>query len=446
MRSILGFILLLLGVAGCSSEDNILDEATTTTIEYKYLAHNQWIYAQMNHNYLWRDDMPDSLDCDYGLTPPDFFESLISPKDRFSYLTNNSAYHPANFCNYGFAYQMYADRKGNQALQILYTTSEEAKSHGMKRGDFFQVINQFPYAIQLARVSLDAHGTFVKEDCPEIELSGSSSSNSTVIVDSIYYIDNKTIGYLCYAEYDKISDLYTPLKKFYDHRISDLILDLRYNPGGYVSTCRFLCNCIVPEEGYEQIFQQCSYNDILSEYYEKNTGRARTYTYFEDLTNMQGNTFGTQMVPLCLSRIYVLTSRNTASASEATIVCLRPYMDVTIIGEETVGKGVGSWTISDSEYRYALQPITMRYYNALGESTPDEGLAPDYFIPDGYSTRREDLGDTKEPLLYQALQLLCPTSFPKTTVNEGIQTEERNLTPIGVPSYVTEYNQKRNRI
>lgn len=161
---------------------------------------------------------------------------------------------------------------------------------------------------------------------------------------------------------------------------------------------------------------------------------------------MQGNTFGTQMVPLCLSRIYVLTSRNTASASEATIVCLRPYMDVTIIGEETVGKGVGSWTISDSEYRYALQPITMRYYNALGESTPDEGLAPDYFIPDGYSTRREDLGDTKEPLLYQALQLLCPTSFPKTTVNEGIQTEERNLTPIGVPSYVTEYNQKRNRI
>lgn len=138
MRSILGFILLLLGVAGCSSEDNILDEATTTTIEYKYLAHNQWIYAQMNHNYLWRDDMPDSLDCDYGLTPPDFFESLISPKDRFSYLTNNSAYHPANFCNYGFAYQMYADRKGNQALQILYTTSEEAKSHGMKRGDFFR--------------------------------------------------------------------------------------------------------------------------------------------------------------------------------------------------------------------------------------------------------------------------------------------------------------------
>ncbi len=446
MRSILSFISVLFIVVGCSSEDNVFDEPTTT-IEYNYLTHNQWIYAQMNHDYLWRDDMPDSLDCDYGLTPPDFFKNLLSPKDRFSYLTNNSAYRPVNTCNYGFAYQMYSDIRGNQAIQILYTTSEEAKSYGLKRGDFFQVVNQLPYVIRLAKVSLDSNGIFVKEGSSEIELSSySPSSNSTVIVDSIYYIGNKTIGYLCYTEYDRISDLYPPLKKFSDNKISDLILDLRYNPGGYVSTCRFLCNCIVPEEGYKQIFQQCSYNDILSKYYEETTGKERTYTYFEDLTEIQGNTLGTQMIPLNLSKIYVLTSNYTASASEATIVCLRPYMDVTIIGETTVGKGLGSWTISDSEYKYALQPITMRYYNAQGESTPDDGLSPDYFIPDGYLTRKKDLGDIKEPLLQQALQLISPNLFPSTITSENIQTEKQSLTPIGVPSYITEYNQKRNRI
>lgn len=445
MRSIFSFILVLSIVAGCSSEDIILNEPTTT-IEYKYLTHNQWIYAQMNRNYLWREDMPDSLDCDYGLTPPDFFKHLLSPKDKFSYLTNNSTYHPANAYNYGIAYQMYSDIKGNHAIQILYTTSEEAKSYGIRRGDFFQIVNKLPYSIILEKVLLDNNGAFVKKDCHEIELSRFPlSSNSTVIVDTIYHIDNKAIGYLCYTQYDKISDLYPPLKKFSDNQISDLILDLRYNPGGYVSTCRFLCNCIVPKEGYNQVFQQCSYNDILSDYYKKTTGEERTFTYFDDLTEMADNTLGTQMVSLNLRRIYILTSSHTASASEATIICLRPYMDVSIIGEPTVGKGVGSWTISDNEYKYALQPITMRYYNANGESTPDGGIIPDYFIPDGYFTREKDLGDTEEPLLHQAMQLICPNLFPTSMVCIKNQAEKQLLTPVGVPSFIIEYNQKHNR-
>ena len=120
-------------------------------------------------------------------------------------------------------------------------------------------------------------------------------------------------------------------------------------------------------------------------------------------------------------------------------------MDVTIIGETTVGKGVGSWTISNSEYRYALQPITMRYYNAQGESTPDAGLNPDYYIPDGYSTREKELGDVNEPLLHQALQLICPNRFSTQLKKEIIRIAENDLTPIGVPSYVLEFNQKYNK-
>lgn len=433
-------------MVGCSSEDNILNEPTTT-IEYKYLAHNQWIYAQMNRDYLWRDDLPDSLDCDYGLTPPDFFKTLLSPKDRFSYLISNPEYSPVKSYNYGFAYQMYSDKNGNNAIQILYTISQEARIRRIKRGDFYRIINRQPKSIRLAKVSLNENGIFVKDNSPEIVLLNNDiSSNSTVIVDSVYYCGNKTVGYLCYTEYDKISELYAPLKKFSDHKISDLILDLRYNPGGYVSTCHYLCNCIVPEEGYTKIFQQCSYNDVLSEYYKTITGDERTYTYFEDLTKLTGNTLGTPMIPLKLSRIYILTSSHTASASEATIVCLHPYMEVTIIGETTVGKGVGSWTISNREYKYALQPITMRYYNAQGESTPDTGLKPDYYIPDGYLTRKKDLGDINEPLLHQALQLICPNQFQKILKNEIFQIEDKVLTPIGVPSYVSEYNQKYNKI
>ena len=86
---------------------------------------------------------------------------------------------------------------------------------------------------------------------------------------------------------------------------------------------------------------------------------------------------------------------------------MQPYMDVVIIGEQTYGKGVGSWTIRDNRYKYQLQPITMRYHNALMATTPDEGLEVDYYVPDGYSTAKKELGDTKEPLLAKALSLIA---------------------------------------
>ena len=81
-------------------------------------------------------------------------------------------------------------------------------------------------------------------------------------------------------------------------------------------------------------------------------------------------------------------------------------MDVITIGEQTYGKGVGSWTVRDNKYRYQLQPITMRYHNALMETTPDDGIAADYIVLDGYSTSKKELGDKSEPLLAKALDLI----------------------------------------
>ena len=117
----------------------------------------------------------------------------------------------------------------------------------------------------------------------------------------------------------------------------------------------------------------------------------------------------------------MLTTKNTASASEALIIGLRPYMKVITIGTTSCGKDVGSYTIADNRYKYQLQPITFRYYNALNYSTPVTGIVPDIQVQDDLSHQR---GDTNEALLHAAINYLLGI---KTDVNtrSTVANEER---------------------
>lgn len=429
-------------ITGCSSDEPRLPEEQPSVSENIYLEFNKWVYSQMNEQYLWRSDLPDSLDCNYDLAPKEFFQSLLSPKDRFSYFTSNPSYNGRSTKNLGFAYQRLRDNKNKEALQVLYVSSDNARNAGLKRGDYVDIVSEDMFKVSLNRIQFD-NGYFADtHDCLEFTIDDINGPQCSVLLDSIYTIGNKQIGYLCYLEYAGVGDLYKPLQKFSEHHISELILDLRYNPGGYVNTCQYLCNCIVPPSGYGNIFQQCSYNDVLSARYMNTTGRERTFSYFDFPNSSDTEILGVSLIGLQLDKIYVLTSKHTASASEATIVCLRPYMDVVTIGEQTVGKGVGSWNISDPKYQYSIQPITMRYYNAESESTPDDGIIPDVYIPDGYTVSKKEIGDVSEPLLNAALSLIFGQPNSRATATVTIQLENP-LTPIGEPSYVTEFNNKQ---
>ena len=434
--------LIALIFCGCTSDEPVLPDGPVTE-DNVYLDLNKWVYSQMNRQYLWREDLPDSVKCDYNLAPKEFFKSLLSDKDRFSYFTTNDNYKPGQSnIGYGFAYQELMDINGDRALEILYINAPEIKKLGLHRGNFVRIIQDSGDSFTLKKVSLEKN-VFI-EDSESLSLSRRNPfDTSTVLLDSIYLNNDRRIGYLCYLEYGDKEDLEKPLKRFAENQISDLILDLRYNPGGYVSTCRFLSNCIVPSNAYKGIFQQCSYNDILSLEYYNTTGDSKTYSYFETPGEFLGEQLGVVLTPLHLKRLLVITSSHTASASEATIICLRPYMQVTVIGETTVGKGVGSWTISDPRFRYAIQPITMRYYNADGETTPDSGIEPDIFISDGYLTGKLEIGDTNERLLNAALSYLKGEPLYHNNVSRSLDIQmESSLTPIGEPSYITEFNNK----
>lgn len=325
-------ILLLLG-CGHEDDDILMEHSSEPSVEGVYIQENQWIYHQMNRHYLWRQDLPDSLACNYLLDPVSFFKSLLSTRDRFSYCEHNDSY-------------------------SQYT-----------RG-ISDVLN--PVA---------------------------------VLCDSIYAVGEHRVGYLCYRSFQDAEDLEPVMKHFYEEHITDLVLDLRYNGGGLISTCQYLCSSIVPESAYGQLMEYLQYNELITQERIRK-GQTATYQYrFRKATDGQP-TLGLQVYGLRLTRLYVLTSRQTASASESTVICLRPYMSVVTIGEQTTGKGVGMETLHDSRYKYQLVPITFRYYNVQDETVPDDGLTPDVPVGGALDVSQSQIGCCEEPLLHEALSLI----------------------------------------
>lgn len=224
--------------------------------------------------------------------------------------------------------------------------------------------------------------------------------DSTISFDSVYVYGNQRIAYAIYDQFDDNADIRSFAVRMKKAQIDELILDLRYNPGGYVSTCNELASFIVPKEHLGKLYQQQYYNQIITEEKSKAFNNKGVDSIFLKSTQWYSR-WGLDM-----DRIVVLTTENTASASESLIMCLKPYMDVITIGTRTRGKNVGSYTIKSDKYGYQLQPITFKYFNSKMHTVPDDGLVPDILVVEDRKYKR---GEVSEPLLRAAIDYLLNT-------------------------------------
>ena len=216
----------------------------------------------------------------------------------------------------------------------------------------------------------------------------------------------KKVGYLAYNSFkaglsnndnDKTYDnLLRELSGSTFNGVNEFVLDLRYNGGGLLTSTQLLCGILGPVGVLsDKKFGYLEYNDKSTAYFSAGS--------------KEGN--GTN---LNLSRLFVLVSAYTASASEAVINLLTPYMEVVVIGRTTEGKNMGSNTFTSDDKVWEIHPITSKIFNSKGKSDYANGLAPtimkgDVFDYDneGYVTPQEylyDLGDPNERLLKIALE------------------------------------------
>jgi carboxyl-terminal processing protease len=216
---------------------------------------------------------------------------------------------------------------------------------------------------------------------------------------------------------DYNDELNAAFAKMQSDGVNELVLDLRYNGGGSLETAVALAQMIngsFTNKPYAYLDFNNKHND--QDGYENLSDKARIFNLVDNEPTFQREE---SINSLALTKIYVLVSFQTASASELTIQCLKKYISVITIGEETVGKFVGSNTLYDSpannytsyanrstKHKWQLQPITFSYYNKDKDVNPTN-ITPDYAInPYSIFLNLVEFGNVKDPCLKKALELI----------------------------------------
>jgi carboxyl-terminal processing protease len=383
---------------------------------------NQWISSVMNQVYYWLDDIRTPIA--ESSNPEDYFESLLfRPTDRYSviYPDYQELINQLSGISLDPGYEFILYRRGSTQEvygEIIYIKDNSpAKSTDLKRGDQILKINgtaitvnnfrevvaltNSAHTLEFQRFNVEKNQYEVQSPVNLVPVELAENPN---FLDTIYTVNNQKIGYVVHhffasgrsfnsKEYDNETDAI--FAKFKAEKIDHLILDLRYNRGGLVTSAENLANLVAPSPTSTDIFSKRKYNSFLTE----NVPDLRNQqTFFKVKAENLGKS-------LAGNRVYILTSSRTASAPELIINGLKPYMDVFLVGDFTEGKNVGSVPFEDTDNpanKYGILPIVSKSFNSLDQSDYSEGFRPNLVVKETQE-RLRPLGDINELLLRTAI-------------------------------------------
>lgn len=427
---VLLIIFLSQSVVKCSDDfdDNI-----------SYGSINNFIWKGLNLYYFWLSDSPDLSDVRFSSNNDyeNFIASFDSPEAIFDHLKVDPSIdrYSVIFSNYteleqilngnqksnGVDYELRFKQGSSTELfgWVRYIQpNSDASTKNIQRGTIFyavngislntsnyiNLLNQDNYTLNLAQFN----NGVITPNGNSVNLTKTNYSENPVYLKKVFIRGNKKIGYLMYngffSSYE--TELNNAFGYFQNEGITHLVLDLRYNSGGSVNTATRLASMITGQFN-NQIFAKQQWNYKIENLINNPEQLLNRFT--SSLAN------GNNINHLNLSKIYVLTSKRTASASELVINGLAPYIDVIQIGDNTAGKNVGSITLYDSptfrkenvnpSHKYAMQPIVLKIANSNNFSAYTNGLTPSI-------SQLEDignlgvLGEITDPLLNATLNYI----------------------------------------
>ncbi|WP_257667627.1 S41 family peptidase [Parapedobacter tibetensis] len=374
---------------------------------------NDWVLDSMAVYYYWNRNLPKNPA--RWKAPVDFFADIRYRDDRFSELVHPSrpdTYQQTMTGNFGL--DLVAVESGqNLALYIsLVVPNSMAARSGLKRGQRVVTVNAIrPDAGNVA----DLVNGCIANGIAELEIDGMDEPISLVathINENPVHVFNlvgtgmKT-GYLFLNRFDsgRLSPVMEAFDYFRSHGVSELIIDLRYNPGGDVPVAALVAALLAPVNGA----------DIFAEYRGNTNAGVKRNNFDAELSFINHNVSGLAIRRLNLSRVFFLTGRHTLSAAELLVNNLAPYMDVIRIGEQTHGKDMAAFVIRDHQQPspadgWILHPLVYKLYNAQGIGDYPEGLAPDIGVNELSILPLRPLGAESDPLVAAALSQLSGTN------------------------------------
>lgn len=443
-----GIWFFLLVLTACQQDKSSEEQAPALTQKV-----NQFIWTYVDDAYLWTNQIPHHIDYRYENDPKAYFKKLLyTPDDRWSYVTDEADKMMDSYkgveTSYGYSVQgFYISGQPDTFAVVQYTyKNSPAEEAGLQRGDIIWKINGAPVSsknlntlyhspqITLTLGTYDANSQQVEGSDRQIGMTARKMYEDPIQTYRIFSKNNLKIGYLCYTGY--IPDSQEALKQvfagFKSAGVSEIILDLRYNPGGAASTACFLSSILAPASvlNGRTLYLQHFWNERYNDYWAQNGADEQLYTYFDP---------SVQSVNMNLHKLYVLTGNNTASASEATMVGLKPYLELIQIGATTHGKYCGAlliqpqtkvngeWEIDKNIGNWAMSLIVYKFANADGETDFKNGFTPTFAVKDILLGSVYPLGDENEPMLAKALELITGQPSPATSTARTLPENLRSL-------------------
>ena len=424
-----GFVPLVPIVAGlvlclwaCDRKKDKEEEDSSRT----YLV-NQFIVGHINSYYVWLENISLKTDM-YATDHFDLFEkNMYRRLDKWSYLTDDAESMFDSYdgveTTFGLNLQFVAlkDQPGNYVAVVKFVSPDSpASKAGIGRGDvithidggsitesnYGKLFNASTITLRLGKIEDDA---LVLTDVVK-SMTSRKMYEDPVQAYRIIESEGKRIGYLCYTGYviDSHKRLDSIFGWFKKENVEHVVLDLRYNPGGAVQSILHLCSILAPSSAVQSksVCLQEMWNGKLTEAFRQEGEDLNMYFDPKVAVNMD------------LKQLYVLTTRSSASASEATISGLMSYLDLIQIGDTTHGKYCAAGlfrpqkrnsrnesVVDDRIANWAMSLIMYKFANKDGFTDFTNGIAPKHLLHDDWRNYRP-FGDESDPMLARAIGLI----------------------------------------
>lgn len=409
-------VATLIGLAACGGDDR--DDPPAGPAVCSVDEHKAWLSDYLDGWYYWYHLAPRPLPAAYADVESYFRARLYAggdpafPADRWSRSESTESFNRfyGDGATLGYGASVAGLEVEGQPARPLFVRHVEPRSpaaaQDLRRGDELLTINGRSAAEAVASGDFSALTALAAGERLTLQLRRGGQVRTVTLTAAVFALTpvddarvyvtqgGRRLGIVVVKDMigQALAPLATAFARLRAEGVDDVVIDLRYNGGGLVSTGATLASYVAGTRGVGRDYATLLYND-------QRAGSNQTFAFEQPAAAMT------------LPRVFVLVGRRTCSASEQVLNGLRGIdVDVIAIGETTCGKPVGSLPASACGSTYSV--INFESVNDRREGRYFDGFDATCAVAEDFTVAQDSPAD---PLVLAAAHFADQGACPAAT-------------------------------